>query len=174
MATKVFLAYDERMTLHQQLPALSSSDESSNAAGDGQPPPPLLEEEAPPMEHPDRIRAIYKKLVELEAVDGYLRFLEIPCIPATRDIIELAHSPEHYDRMCRTMTMTDYELRLMGVANDLYFCKDTFQAARIACGGVVECVNAVTDINRKSNRAMAIVRPPGHHATRDEAMGKYY
>jgi hypothetical protein len=30
----------------------------------------------------------------------------------------------------------------------------------------------VTDDRRKSNRAIAIVRPPGHHATRDEAMGK--
>jgi acetoin utilization deacetylase AcuC-like enzyme len=165
MATKVFLAYDERMTLHQPLPALSSSDESS-ADYDG---PPF--EEAP-MEQPNRIRAIYKKLVELEATGGYRRFLEVPCLPATREVIELAHSPEHYDRMCRTMTMTDEQLRLMGVPNDLYFCSDTFRAARMACGGVVECVDAVTDDNRKSNRAMAIVRPPGHHATRDEAMGK--
>jgi histone deacetylase 6 len=158
------------MALHKPLPSLS--DDSSLSSSDDTGVELQQSEEEVQYENPTRIRAIYQKLLRLESLDGYRRFLEIPCLPATRDTIELAHSPEHFDRMLRTMAMTDKELRMMTIPNDLYFCKDTFLAARIACGGVVESVNAVTDERRKSNRAIAIVRPPGHHATRDEAMGK--
>lgn len=157
-STRVYLAYDERMALHKPLPPIS--DEGCDGG--------------PDVENPFRIHAIYEKLIQLEALDGYRRFVEIPCIPASRETIELTHSPEHYDRMAMTMHLSDDELRQMGTPNDLYFCKDTFTAARIACGGVIECVNAVTDSKRKSNRAIAIVRPPGHHATRDEAMGTFW
>lgn len=160
-STKVYLAYDDRMALHKPLPPLGDDDDASDSAG-------------PDVESPLRIHAIYEKLMQLEAMDGYRRFLEIPCIPASRGTIELAHSPEHYDRMAMTLTLSDEELRQMGTPNELYYCRDTFLAARLACGGVVECVNAVTDERRSSNRAIAIVRPPGHHATRDEAMGFCY
>ena len=159
--SKVYLAYDERMTLHKPLPSTDSDTSSSDD-----------DQDEIQVENPTRIHAMYEKLIRLESIDGYRRFLEIPCIPAARNTIELMHSPEHFDRMAITMAMTDDELRNMGVPNDLYYCKDTFTAARLACGGVVECVNAVTENNRRSNRAIAIVRPPGHHATRDEAMGK--
>eukprot|EP00934_Nitzschia_sp_Nitz4_P006799 Nitzschia sp. Nitz4//scaffold21_size171442//93257//94718//NITZ4_002170-RA/size171442-processed-gene-0.54-mRNA-1//-1//CDS//3329542438//6789//frame0 len=164
MSSFVYLAYDERMTLHAPLPS-PSSDVSS--VSDDMP-------EDSPFEKPNRIRAIYKRLLELETTDYHPRFLEIPCIPATRETIQLCHSPEHYEKMESTLTMSDDELRNMRVPGDLYFGRDTFYAARLACGGVIECVNAVTDMKSRSNRAMAIVRPPGHHATRDEAMGFCY
>jgi acetoin utilization deacetylase AcuC-like enzyme len=55
----------------------------------------------------------------------------------------------------------------------LHFNRFTFFAARLAVGGVVELVNAVTSKNAKTTRAIALlVRPPGHHAGVDEAMGK--
>ena len=190
MSTKVFLAHDEKMTLHQPLPGFSSSsDEGSSVtpasdvdtSAKNEPETEFIDE-PPPMENPNRIRAIYKKLIQMEATDGGCgqrrrerRFIDVPCIPAKRETIELAHTSEHYDRMLQTRDMSDEELQTKSVPNDLYFCKDTFQAATIACGGVIECVNAVTDDSsiRKSNRAMAIVRPPGHHAEADEAMGEY-
>ena len=158
MATRVYLAFDERMALHKPLPEVPVEGE--------------FHSDEAPFENCNRIFAIYKKLIQLETNDGYRRFIEIPCIPAKRETIELCHSPEHYDNMLRTMSMSDEELRMMTVPNDLYFCKDTFLAAKLAVGGVVECVNAVTNDKRRSNRAIALVRPPGHHATRDEAMGK--
>lgn len=168
MSTKVYIAFDGRMALHAPLPVSESSisEDSSidddNDDDDGQ---------YNQYEIPHRTIAIYKKLIELEAADGYHRFLEIPCIEASRETIELVHSTEHYNFMARTESMTQEELQSLSVPNDLYFCPKTFLAAKLAVGGVVECVNAVTDFNRKSNRAIAIVRPPGHHAERDKAMG---
>ena len=160
MATKVYLAFDERMALHKPLPEPLAEGDLS---GDDTP---------SAFENCNRIFAIHKKLLQLQANDIYRRFIEIPCIPAKRETIELCHTPEHYDNMERTMSMSDEELRLMAVPNDLYFCKDTFMAAKLAVGGVVECVNAVTSERRRTNRAIALVRPPGHHAEKDEAMGK--
>jgi len=127
------------------------------------------------------------------------RFLHIPCTPADRDTIELAHTSRHYEKLRQTSELTDKQLRdliyLHERDNDLYFCKDTFLAATLSCGGVINCVNAVMDDRRShnqnnedgnssnhedddsddehmdSNRAIAVVRPPGHHACEDKAMG---
>lgn len=176
MATKVYLAFDGRMTLHRPFPDPDdepkdlpfsnnhNGEESGNEGGEGG-----------EFEIPHRIIAIYKKLIDLESLDGHHRFLEVDCKPASRETIELVHSREHYKFMSQTAKMSEAELRLLTVPNDLYYCPKTFLAAKLAVGGVVECVNAVTDpVQRKSNRAVAIVRPPGHHAGRDEAMGFCY
>jgi histone deacetylase 6 len=160
MTTRVYLAYDDRMGLHKSLPGAVVDCNVEDGT-----------DEIPP-ENPGRTSAIFRKLMELEEDDAFSRFIHIPCIPAARETIELCHSTEHYDRMEATMDMSDDELRQMTVPNDLYFNKHTFTAAKLAVGGVVECVNAVTQQNKRSNRAIALVRPPGHHALRDEPMGK--
>jgi histone deacetylase 6 len=123
-------------------------------------------------EIPHRINAMYERLLELETGIGCQRFIEIPCTEADRETIQLVHSEEHYSFIASTEKMTERELQSITIPHDLYFCENTFLAAKLAAGGVVECVNHVTDLNRKSRRAIALVRPPGHHATRDEAMGK--
>jgi acetoin utilization deacetylase AcuC-like enzyme len=172
---KVFLAFDGRMALHQPLP---DDDDHDNCNNDN--PSDVstdVDGEGDHFEIPHRIVAIYRRLIGLEGIDGYRRFLEVECKPASRETIELVHSSAHYDFMSSTALMNDNELRQLSVPNDLYYCRETFLAARLAVGGVVECINAVTDpiLQRNySNRAMAIVRPPGHHAGRDEAMGFCY
>jgi histone deacetylase 6 len=160
MTTKVYLTYDDRMGLHKPLPGVKVDCNPEDGI-----------DEIPP-ENPGRTSAIFRKLMELEEDDAFSRFIHIPCIPAARETIELCHSPAHYDRMEATMHMTEDELRLMTVPNDLYFNKHTFTAAKLAVGGVVECIDAVTQQKRGSNRGIALVRPPGHHAGRDEPMGK--
>jgi acetoin utilization deacetylase AcuC-like enzyme len=62
-----------------------------------------------------------------------------------RDIIELAHSPSHYENLLRTHFLDSDQLEEMTVEHDLYFCRDTFLAASLACGTVVNCVDAVLD-----------------------------
>jgi acetoin utilization deacetylase AcuC-like enzyme len=43
-------------------------------------------------------------------------------------------------------------------------------AARLACGAALELVDALIDPSQP-NAGLALVRPPGHHAERDHAMG---
>jgi len=103
------------------------------------------------------------------------RFLELTVKPAKRKTIELVHSPELYEWLRGTRDLSNEALqKLTDDMEDLYFCPETFLAARLAVGACVGCVNAVTNAStaNPSTRAIAVVRPPGHHAGRDEAMGK--
>jgi acetoin utilization deacetylase AcuC-like enzyme len=52
---------------------------------------------------------------------------------------------------------------------DTYITPESMVAARTAAGGVVEAVNRVLD--GKAQHALAVVRPPGHHAEHAKAMG---
>jgi histone deacetylase 6 len=50
------------------------------------------------------------------------------------------------------------------------FCNEhTHQAALLAAGGVLAAAEAVA--KGRANRGVALVRPPGHHAEAEEAMG---
>ncbi len=52
---------------------------------------------------------------------------------------------------------------------DTTACPDSWMAAKLAVGGVLECVDHV--VSGKNRNAFAFVRPPGHHAEKDRAMG---
>jgi len=52
---------------------------------------------------------------------------------------------------------------------DTLACPATWQAVLRAAGAAVAATDAVID--REVNNAFCAVRPPGHHATRDQAMG---
>ena len=52
---------------------------------------------------------------------------------------------------------------------DTYVCPSSFNVARLAAGGVLQaCENVVAG---RVDNAYALVRPPGHHATRNNSMG---
>jgi acetoin utilization deacetylase AcuC-like enzyme len=52
---------------------------------------------------------------------------------------------------------------------DTYFSPATWDAARAAAGSVCELSTRI--LSGELERGIAVVRPPGHHATRDHAMG---
>ena len=52
---------------------------------------------------------------------------------------------------------------------DTLLSPGSVRAARLAAGAVIDAVRAVAD--GRTNRAFAAVRPPGHHAEPDRAMG---
>lgn len=52
---------------------------------------------------------------------------------------------------------------------DTFISPESYEEARLAAGGVLAAVDAV--MNGEVNNAFCAVRPPGHHAERDHAMG---
>ncbi len=61
--------------------------------------------------------------------------------------VTLLHPGEYYDKLRATCNLDDDTLHQMSLATlngeDVYYHSDTFLAATLACGGVVECVDAV-------------------------------
>ena len=114
------------------------------------------------------------KVAKEDGAPSEPRILHLECHPASRETICLVHSEKHYRNLQYTSSLSNRALRnyaCTAADQDLYYSKDTFLAATLAAGGCVDCVNAVTNPNASSRRALALVRPPGHHATFDRAMG---
>lgn len=86
--------------------------------------------------------------------------------PATRNEIAYAHDPglvTALEKVCREEApgIIDYA--------PTYITSSSFDDALLAAGGVISCAQAVIDGDAKN--AFAVVRPPGHHAEPDRAMG---
>ncbi len=83
---------------------------------------------------------------------------------ATDEEILRVHTREHLDKI---ESLNEY----FGVDAGLYtpMGRGSFEIAKLAAGGVIEAVDAVMD--DKVQNAYALVRPPGHHALADVAMG---
>ena len=110
-------------------------------------------------ERPARLDVLEPKLKSFEA-----DLLETK--PARREEVEYVHDPRlvsALDKVCREQApgIIDYA--------PTYVTRSSFEDALLAAGGVITCTRSVLDGNAKS--AFAIVRPPGHHAEPDRAMG---
>ena len=112
-------------------------------------------------ESPERLAAILRALEE----SGILpRLVEIEPTPATTAQILAVHTPEHLARIQRVVDFGGGHLD-----PDTYANVFSLDAARLAAGAAICAVDAVLD--RRVDNAFGLVRPPGHHATRNEAMG---
>jgi len=109
-------------------------------------------------ERAERLRAITRRLDTLTPRPG-LRL----CPEATREQLLRVHTPEHLEtlrRCCETGTPLD---------GDTPVSPHSYEAALRAAGAGVAAVDAAADEGAKS--AFCAVRPPGHHATAERAMG---
>src|SRR5215208_479244 len=85
---------------------------------------------------------------------------------ATREEIASIHDPNlvsALEKVCREEApgIIDYA--------PTYVTPSSFEDALLAAGGVISCTRAV--VRSDAQNAFAIIRPPGHHAEPDRAMG---
>jgi acetoin utilization deacetylase AcuC-like enzyme len=112
-------------------------------------------------ESPERLRVIYQMLEEKE-----MKGLVEPVTPreATREELLAIHSADYIDLVASTAGKPHTRLDM-----DTSTSAQSYEAALLAAGGLMELVKAVME--GKPDNGFALVRPPGHHAERDKAMG---
>src|SRR5262245_12691207 len=112
-------------------------------------------------EHPGRLAAI-KELLDEEGLSA--RSVPMPARAATDEELLAIHTPEHLAAIAAT-ERSEFEQ----LDPDTYTSRDSHAAARLAAGGLVDMVLAVA--RGELSNGLALLRPPGHHAEADRAMG---
>src|SRR5439155_2043267 len=82
---------------------------------------------------------------------------------ATRAQLGRVHEAAYVSRIAETAG------RAMALDPDTYTSPESYEIALLAAGAAIDAVERVLDGRHAS--ALALVRPPGHHAERDRAMG---
>lgn len=115
--------------------------------------------------HPEcaaRLSAIDDKLL-LSGLSDFLRNIDAPEV--TSEQLLRVHTPGHLANMEAMMPQTGYAK----LDPDTVVSPNTMQAAKRAAGAVVSAVERV--MSGEVDNAFCAVRPPGHHAESDRAMG---
>jgi acetoin utilization deacetylase AcuC-like enzyme len=115
----------------------------------------------PHVESPDRLQVIYDML---DADDMAGKFENISPRPASDEELVWVHSQAHVERIARTDGKTHASLD-----PDTQTTALSYQAAKLAVGGLFSLVDQIFE--GKVKNGFALVRPPGHHAEADRAMG---
>ncbi len=110
-------------------------------------------------ERPERLKSIHAVLDRAPVANAERAAPR----PATRDELQLVHAPAYVDQVLATAgrpTQLDPDTRTSA---------RSVEAALLAAGAAVQAVDDV--LGRTAENAFALVRPPGHHAEPDQAMG---
>ncbi len=112
-------------------------------------------------EHPGRLEAIENRLERKGLVALGRR---VPARQATDEELLRIHTPDLLALVAETASHDFLQLD-----PDTYTCRDSALAARLAAGGLVDLCAEVA--SGRLDNGLALLRPPGHHAEADRAMG---
>jgi len=103
-----------------------------------------------------------RNLVEVSGLIDHL--VQLKPRPATEDEILRLHTREYVERIKKLSSEAGGE-----AGEETPFGRGSYEIALLAAGGCITAVDAVLD--GKVDNAYALVRPPGHHAERDQGRG---
>ena len=158
MVPKTALVYSERFLEHDTSPdhpttCLSVEDRSA------------LQAENKWWDHPEqpaRIKSIY---AFLKKSDLFKNLLLLDSKPASIEDISLVHQMSYIKHVKHTCERGEHFIDSLDTA----ICPKSYEVALLAVGGVLTLMDAV--MTGKARNGFALVRPPGHHAEREMALG---
>jgi len=115
--------------------------------------------------HPERPERLVEIIKRLKTGGLYSQLLEVRPSPATLDWIQTVHSLDYIERVQKSSEGGAGFLD----SPDVPISRRSYDAAVMAAGGVLTAVDAV--INKQVTNAFCAVRPPGHHAMENQALG---
>jgi acetoin utilization deacetylase AcuC-like enzyme len=114
-------------------------------------------------ESPERLDAISDQLLASGMIN-LLRAVDT-VVPVSHEALSRVHSGDYLARLEKVSPVTG----TYRIDADTAMNPHTLSAAKYAAGALVQAVDAV--MAGQSTTAFCAVRPPGHHATRGQAMG---
>ncbi len=117
--------------------------------------------------HPERKERVESILESIKKIKGFnIDFKDAPI--ADIDTISLVHPKKHIEKIFSNIPKTG----LIGVEKEPYadtmLCPDSKKAILRSCGAGIA---AADDLMNKNERVFCAIRPPGHHAETQKAMG---
>jgi acetoin utilization deacetylase AcuC-like enzyme len=146
---RVAYAWDEECLRHDSGPALRIDQASAWIP-------------TPHFESPERLVRCHQALQASGRLDD---LVPIPPRPATEDELRLVHTPDH---IAMVRASEDF-VSPMPVGDAVRAGPGSWPAALAAAGATIAAVEEV--VHGRADASFALVRPPGHHASAELAMG---
>ncbi len=124
---------------------------------------PIFIDHRNPFGHPERIERLQSVMTALERTRLLTRLAQVPALPAERADVERVHTLAYLEEL------EVWRGREGNLDPDTYVSEQSVEAAYKAAGGGIELVNRVW--KGRLSGGFALLRPPGHHAEADRAMG---
>lgn len=113
-------------------------------------------------ERPERLTAIIHRL---ESKGLLSKLVVIPPSPVADEWLTTVHSPSHVAEITRRCM----DKAGFAGSSDTSISEQSYAVAREAVGGVLAAIDAV--MTGRIDNAFCTIRPPGHHASKNKAMG---
>jgi len=114
--------------------------------------------------HPERPERLLRVMTVLEESGALARLVRLEAQPVDEDLLCRVHARGHVERVRRAS-----EAGPVHLDPDTYVTSRSYEAALVAAGSAVVATRAV--LEEGAAAVFVLCRPPGHHATRTQAMG---
>jgi len=124
---------------------------------------PVFTQHVAPVGHPERAERLHAARAAIALADIDLRRVDLATRAATHDELARVHTEAYLGRLGQLAGHSGY------VDEDTFYSEASVSAAYAAAGAALVMTEAL--LTRRAEFGLALVRPPGHHARPDGAMG---